>query len=60
MDIETRRVVRELRGFKNKVLDVVRAICGKKPLRNIEPPVDLLSRREVAYRHISRLRHTDI
>lgn len=56
VDIETRRMVRELKGFCGRVLDVVRdSVFGSNVISCLTNRVDFLSGFALAGRSVSRL-----
>ena len=61
VDIETRRVVRELKGFRGRILDVVcDSAFGSNPINSLRSWVDLLSRLPLDCHSITRLHHPHV
>ena len=60
VDIETRRIVRELKGFRGRILDVVRDLLLLRTLSVTQEAVDFLSRLPLASRSMSGLYHSHV
>lgn len=61
VDIETRRMVRELKGFRGRILDVVRdSVLGSNSINSLRNHVDFLSRLPLAGRSVARLHHPHV
>ena len=61
VDIETRRVVRELKGFRGRILDMVGdSAFGSNSINDLRNRVDFLSRLSLADHNIAGLRHSHV
>ena len=61
VDIETRRVVRELKGFRGRILDVVGdSAFGSNSINDLRNRVDFLSRLSLVDHNIVGLHHPHV
>jgi len=61
VDIETRRIVRELKGFRGRILDVVRVVVfGSNFISNLRNRIDFFSRLPLAGHDVARLYHPHV